>query len=170
MDGERYSSKLREADVAILTSYIWQNRLHNKTNHKRWGRILHTHQRKIHCLNQGFIAAMKHHDQTASWGGKGLFALDFQITINHQRQLGQELKQGWNWCRGLGGCCLLAWFPCVLIESKTTSTGIVLLTIAWAPLHWWVIGKMPQVSQNHFLTWGSSFCDESTLCQVGIQN
>jgi hypothetical protein len=29
------------------------------------------------------IAVMKHHDQKASWGGKGLFGLYFQITFQH---------------------------------------------------------------------------------------
>jgi len=39
-------------------------------------------------------AATKHHDQKASWGGKGLFGLHFHITVHHQRKSGQELKQG----------------------------------------------------------------------------
>jgi hypothetical protein len=35
----------------------------------------------------------KHHDQEASWGGKGLFSLHFHIAVHHQRKSGLELKQ-----------------------------------------------------------------------------
>lgn len=42
------------------------------------------------------IAAMKHQDQKASWGGKSLFSLHVQIIVHHWRKSGQELKQGWN--------------------------------------------------------------------------
>ena len=42
------------------------------------------------------IAATKHHDPKASWGGQGLFGLCFQITVYHWRKLGQKLKQGRN--------------------------------------------------------------------------
>jgi hypothetical protein len=62
------------------------------------------------------IAAMKHHDQKASWGGKGLFSLHFHIAVRHQRKSGQELTQGRNLEAGadadaLEECCLLACFP-----------------------------------------------------------
>ena len=30
----------------------------------------------------------------ASWGGKGLFGLHFNITVYHRRKSGQDLKQG----------------------------------------------------------------------------
>jgi hypothetical protein len=45
------------------------------------------------------IAAVKHHDQEASWGGKGLFSLHFKIIVYHwsgTHRAGtwrQELKQ-----------------------------------------------------------------------------
>jgi hypothetical protein len=39
---------------------------------------------------------MKHLDQKASWGGKGLFSLNFHIVVHHWRKSGQELKQDWN--------------------------------------------------------------------------
>jgi hypothetical protein len=35
----------------------------------------------------------KHHDQEASWGGKGLFGLHFHAAVHHQRKSGLELKQ-----------------------------------------------------------------------------
>jgi hypothetical protein len=35
----------------------------------------------------------KHHDQEASWGGKGLFSLHFHAAVHHQRKSGLELKQ-----------------------------------------------------------------------------
>jgi hypothetical protein len=40
------------------------------------------------------IAVIKHHDQNASWGGKGLFGFHFHTAIHHGRKSGQELKQG----------------------------------------------------------------------------
>jgi hypothetical protein len=45
-----------------------------------------------------------------SWGGKGLFSLHFHIAVHHQRQSGQELKQGKNLearadAEALEGCC-----------------------------------------------------------------
>ena len=39
---------------------------------------------------------MKHHDENASWGGKGLFGSHVHIAVDHYRKLGQELKQGGN--------------------------------------------------------------------------
>jgi hypothetical protein len=33
------------------------------------------------CLSQGFYSWTKHHDQEASWGGKGLFGLHFHIAV-----------------------------------------------------------------------------------------
>jgi hypothetical protein len=39
-------------------------------------------------------AGMKHLDQKASWGGKGLFNLHFHIAVHHQRKSGMELTQG----------------------------------------------------------------------------
>jgi hypothetical protein len=38
---------------------------------------------------------MKHHDQEASWGGKGLFGLCFDIAV-YWRKSGLELKLGRN--------------------------------------------------------------------------
>jgi hypothetical protein len=35
----------------------------------------------------------QNHDQEASWGGKGLFSLNFHIAVYHQRKSGLELKQ-----------------------------------------------------------------------------
>jgi len=46
------------------------------------------------CLIQGLNFCSKHHDQEASWGGKGLFNLHFCIAVHHQRKSGQELTQG----------------------------------------------------------------------------
>jgi hypothetical protein len=45
------------------------------------------------CLSQGFYSWTKHHDQEASWGGKGLFGLHFHIAVHHQRKSGLQLKQ-----------------------------------------------------------------------------
>jgi hypothetical protein len=46
------------------------------------------------CLSwSGFLFLHKHHDQEASWGGKGLFGLHFHTAVHHQRKSGLELKQ-----------------------------------------------------------------------------
>jgi hypothetical protein len=45
------------------------------------------------CLSQGFYSCTKHHEQDASWGGKGLFTLHFHIAVHHPRRSGLELKQ-----------------------------------------------------------------------------
>jgi len=64
------------------------------------------------------IAAMKH-DPKASWGGEGLFGLDFHSTVHYRRRSGQELKQGRNLEAGAGtkaieGCGLMACSPAFL--------------------------------------------------------
>jgi hypothetical protein len=61
------------------------------------------------------IAAMKHHDQEASWRGKGLFSLHFHTADHHQRKSGLELTQGKNLEVGVDAeaveeCCLLTCF------------------------------------------------------------
>jgi hypothetical protein len=45
------------------------------------------------CLSQGFYSWTKYYDQEESWGGKGLFSLQFQFSVHHQRRSGLELKQ-----------------------------------------------------------------------------
>ena len=89
------------------------------------------------------IAVMKHHDQKASWGGKGLSDLHFLITDYHQRKSGQEVKQGRNLevgadAEAMEGCCLLACLHglfSLLIESTTTSPGMAPPTMGWALSH-----------------------------------
>jgi hypothetical protein len=59
---------------------------------------------------------MKHHVQNASWGGKGLFCLHFQIINYHWRKSGQEPKQSWNLKAGVNAeamerYCLLTCSP-----------------------------------------------------------
>ena len=71
------------------------------------------------------IAGLKHHDQKASWRGKGLFGLDFRVTVDHGRNSGQELKQGESWYRGHGGVLFAYWSTicsaCFLEEPRTTA-------------------------------------------------
>jgi hypothetical protein len=50
------------------------------------------HSTKGLCLSQGFYSWTKHHDQEASWGGKGLFGLHFHTAVHHQRKTVLELK------------------------------------------------------------------------------
>ena len=50
----------------------------------------------INSLSQGYYSCTKHHDQTASWGVKGLFSLHFHIAVHYQRKSEQELTQSRN--------------------------------------------------------------------------
>jgi hypothetical protein len=59
---------------------------------------------------------MKQYNQKASWGGKGLFDLYFQIIVHPWRKSGQELKHGRNLepeadVYAMEECCLLACLP-----------------------------------------------------------
>jgi hypothetical protein len=47
----------------------------------------------IGCLSQIFYSWTKHHNQEASWGGKGLFSLQFYIAVHHQKKPGLEFTQ-----------------------------------------------------------------------------
>jgi hypothetical protein len=47
----------------------------------------------IHPVLVRFLFLHEHHDQEASWGGKGLFCLYFHTAVHHQRKSGLELKQ-----------------------------------------------------------------------------
>ena len=63
-------------------------------------------------LSQGLYSCRKHHDQEASWGGKGLLSLHFHIALHHQRKSGLELTQYRDLETGadveaMEGCCLL---------------------------------------------------------------
>ena len=88
------------------------------------------------------MAALQHHDQGVSWGGKGLLSLHFHIAVHHQRKSGLEPKQGRNLEAGvdaetmevllLPGLLPLACSACFLIELRTTSPGMILLTMVWA--------------------------------------
>ena len=61
------------------------------------------------------IAMRKHHDQKASWGGKGLLGLHFSIAVHHQRKPEQELKQGRNLEAGADAEAMEK--PCLLARS-----------------------------------------------------
>jgi hypothetical protein len=94
------------------------------------------------CLSKFLLFLNKHHDQDASWGGKGLFSLHFHTAVHHQG------SQDWNssrsgsrsWCRGHGGMFLTGLLPltcsaCFLIEPKTTSPEMVPPLILTAVSH-----------------------------------
>ena len=66
---------------------------------------------------------MKHHDQKASWRGRGLLGLHFSISVHHWRKSGQD-PGGRSWCRDQGGVFPLACSAHLLIKSRTTSPGI----------------------------------------------
>jgi hypothetical protein len=66
------------------------------------------------CLSQGFYSWTKHHDQEASWGGKGLFSLHFPHCCSSLK----EVRTGTQAGHGAGAdaeameaCSLLACFP-----------------------------------------------------------
>ena len=86
-----------------------------------------------YCLSQGLYSCTKHHDQEASWGGKGLFSFHFHTAVHHQRKSGQELTEVGTWrqvwmqkpWRSAAywlACFLpLVCLVCFLIELRTTS-------------------------------------------------
>jgi hypothetical protein len=58
-------------------------------------------------LARVFIAVMKHHDWKASWGGKGLLGLSFQIYTPSLEEVWTRTQAGLepgvrSWCRGHG--------------------------------------------------------------------
>lgn len=78
-----------------------------------------------------FIDAMQHHDQTPSWGGKGLFGLYFHIAVYRQRKSsrdagtwGQELLQTQR--RGAAHGPALPWLarPAFYGKPRTVSPGL----------------------------------------------
>jgi hypothetical protein len=127
------------------------------------------------CFSQGFYSCTKHHDQEASWGGKGLFSLHFHIAVHHQRKSlkqvrEQELMQRpWRdvpyWLASPGLLSLLSYRT----EPKTTSPGMAPPTMGPPSL---ITEKMPYswISWRHFLKGVSFLCDNSSLCQVNPQN
>ena len=82
----------------------------------------------VRCVSWSeFLFLHKHHDQEASWGGKGLFSLHFHTAVHHQgskdgTQAGQEAGAD---AEAMEGCSLLACLPGLLsllsYRTKTTS-------------------------------------------------
>jgi len=59
---------------------------------------------------------------------------------------------------------------CFLIEPRTSSPGVELLTMGWALPHQSLVKEMPYswILWRHFLNLGFLFSD-STVCQVAIR-
>ena len=81
-------------------------------------KILNYH--KYWCLSQSFYSWTKHHDQEASWGGKGLFGLHLHFTLRGEMyiSLTKEVRTGTQAGQEAGvdaeameGCSLLACLP-----------------------------------------------------------
>jgi hypothetical protein len=130
------------------------------------------------CLSQGLYSCIKHHDQEASWGGKGLFGLYFHTVVHHQG------SQDWNssrsgsrsWCRDheemlLTGLLPLACSACFLKEPRTTSPEMAPPTMAGPSHPWSLVEKMPYswISWRHFLKGGSFLCDSSSCVKLTHQ-
>jgi hypothetical protein len=62
------------------------------------------------CLSQGFYSWTNHHDQEASWGGKGLFSLYFHTAVYHQGNQDSTQKAGAD-AEAMEACSLFACFP-----------------------------------------------------------
>lgn len=81
------------------------------------------------------ITVMKHSDQKARWGGKGLFSLYFQITVHHGGSQDRNSNRAGAGAEAMEGCWLQALHPlvcsaCFLMELKPTSPGKTSLTMA----------------------------------------
>jgi hypothetical protein len=66
------------------------------------------------CFSQSFYSCTKHHDQEASWGGKGLFSLHFHIAIHQQKEIRTGIQAGQEAgadAEAMEECYLLACFP-----------------------------------------------------------
>jgi hypothetical protein len=120
------------------------------------------------CLSRGLYSCTKHHNQEASWGGKGLFGLHFHIAVHHQRKSGLELKHvrkqelmqrprkdAAYWIAQLA--FLQNPGPPAPGMAPPTMGPPSLITYRW-------------ISWRHFLKGGSFLGDNSSLCQVDTQN
>jgi hypothetical protein len=120
------------------------------------------------CLSQAFNSYTQHHDQEASWGGKGLLSLHFHIAVHHQRKSGLELKQVRK-----KEVMRRPWRD---VPYWLASPGLLsLLSYRRLPTQGWYhppTEKMPYswISWRHFFKGGSFLCDKSSLCQVDTQN
>jgi hypothetical protein len=65
----------------------------------------------------------------------------------------------------------LACSTCFLIEPGTTSLGMEPPTMGWTLSRQSLIEKIPYswISWRHFLSWGSLFLDDSSLCQADLK-
>jgi hypothetical protein len=112
------------------------------------------------CQSGFLLLQGKHHDQKASWGGKGLFNLYSHIAVHHQRNSGQiqdnsgrildagadrEAIEGC-YNTGLLHMACSAWF---LIDSRKISLKA---TMSWALPQGCLIKKRPYnwISRRHF--------------------
>ena len=98
------------------------------------------------CDYPGFLFLDKHHDQEASWGGKGLFGLHFyhcssQKEVRTGTQAGQE-PGGRSWCRGHRGGLLTGFLPMKVLSLLSYRTQdhqpgeeVVQPTVGWALPH-----------------------------------
>jgi hypothetical protein len=82
---------------------------------------------KIHICLRVSTAVTKHHDQEASWGGKGLSGLYFHNYVHHQRKSGQELHRAGTWRQEL---MQRPWKGAVY---WLVSYGLLSLLILWNP-------------------------------------
>lgn len=92
------------------------------------------------------VAVIKHHNQK-QLGEEKVYSThsSTQLIAHHQKQQGQEFKQGKNLgagnsCRSHGGeCCLWTCYHGLLrllsYEPRTTTPGIALLIMVWAYPH-----------------------------------
>jgi hypothetical protein len=100
--------------------------------------------------------------------------LHLQIAIHYWRKSGQNSNRTGPWRQELmqrpwrGAAywlASLACSACFLIEPRTTSAGLGLLTKVWALPYRSLIEKMPY-SWRHFFSWISFLLDDSSLSQV----
>jgi len=165
-------------DASFLPCFremVWLSRLGPRGRKSSAPNLL-LHQ-SLRLSQSGFLFLHKHHDQEASWGGKGLFSLHFHIAVHHHRKSGQEFTQGRNSEAGadaeaMEGCYLLA-SPGLLILLSYRTQDYQPSYQGWShpqwPSHpWSLIEKMSysQISWRHFLKGGSFLCDNSSCVKL----
>lgn len=114
-----------------------------------------------------------------TWRINDLFCLQFHYSYFIKRSEGRNTYRAGIWIQELvqrpqrGMVSLIGLLPitcsvCFLIETRSTSPGLVPPTMGWTLPHQSLIKKMfyPKMLWRNFLNWGSFFSNNSSLCQV----
>ena len=135
---------------------------------------------KLRALFRVSIAVVKCHDKSLL-GKKGFIWLVSPLRDNVSPLRGIKAgAQTWldprsrSWCRGHGGILLIALLlmdcsACFCTEFRTTGPGIAPTIMDWVFLQSSYRLAYSLILWRHFLSWGSLFSNDVSLCQVDIK-